>query len=151
MGWQDPPAYPEFRLGYLPEAVAVDPTGRFVYVANRGSSDVSMFAVDATSRTLRLLQPERVKTGGEPQSIAVDPTGRFAYVANFSSEANSVGMYRIEMTSGQLIPQADAPAGQGPISVAIDPTSQFVYVANYYTNTLLLDSRVLCSRAVREG
>jgi 6-phosphogluconolactonase (cycloisomerase 2 family) len=125
-------------VGYLPESVAVDPTGRFVYVANRGSSDVSMFSMDATSGTLRPLQPGRVDTRGDPQSVTVDPSGRFAYAAN--SFSNSVLMYRIEATSGQLIPQAFSGTGERPLSVTVDPTGRFAYVANYDSNDVSMYS-----------
>jgi 6-phosphogluconolactonase (cycloisomerase 2 family) len=125
----------------FPGSVTVDPTGRFVYVANsypNHVSTVSAYTVDGTSGALTLI-PGSPFTANSPNSVTVDPTGQFVYIASFIS--NSVSAYTIDGTTGALTPVPGSrcltsdlsncfPAGSGPHSVTVDPTGQFVYVAN---------------------
>jgi 6-phosphogluconolactonase len=66
-------------------SVAIDPTGKFVYVANAGSGNVSAYSIGANG-ALTPISGSPFAAGGEsvaePFSLAVDPTGKFAYVAN---------------------------------------------------------------------
>jgi 6-phosphogluconolactonase (cycloisomerase 2 family) len=55
--------------GTLPTAIAVDPTGAFVYALNAGSDTISIARLDATSGEMTLMIP--VATGVEPGAIAV--------------------------------------------------------------------------------
>jgi hypothetical protein len=64
-------------VGYLPKSVAVDPTGRFVYVANYDSNDVSMYSIEPTSGQLIAPEPSRVEAGSGP--TVVTTTNPFDY------------------------------------------------------------------------
>jgi 6-phosphogluconolactonase len=66
--------------GTSPDSVAVDPAGKFAYVTNFGSNDVSMYTIDATTGALASIGT--IAAGTDPFSVAVDPAGKFAYVAN---------------------------------------------------------------------
>ena len=119
--------------GNRPVSVTVDPTGKFAYVANQFSDDVSQYRIE-TNGTLSALSPATIAAGGSPVSITVDPTGQFAYVANQLSD--DVSQYGIEangtlslLTSDPLTPNPVG-AGDGPFSVAVDPSGKFAYVAN---------------------
>jgi len=116
--------------GTGPDSVAVDPAGKFAYVANFGSNDVSMYTIDATTGALASIGTIAAGTG--PASVAVDPAGKFAYVANFGS--NDVSMYTIDAATGALASIGTIAAGTGPISVAVDPAGKFGYVANWTGN-----------------
>jgi YVTN family beta-propeller protein len=113
--------------GAGPDSVAVDPAGKFVYVANFGSNDVSMYTIDATTGALASIGTIAAGTG--PVSVAVDPGDKFAYVTNFGS--NDVSMYTIDATTGALTFTGSIAAGTEPFSVAVDPAGKFVYVANW--------------------
>jgi len=78
--------------------VAVDPAGKFAYVTNYGSNEVSMYIIDATTGALASIG--NIAAGTGPFSVAVDPAGKFAYVVNFSS--NDVSMYTIDGATGAL-------------------------------------------------
>ena len=80
--------------GKDPVSVAVDPAGKFAYVANYGSNDVSMYTINATTGALTSIGT--IAAGSYPSSIAVDPSGKFAYVTN--SGSNDVSMYSIGAT-----------------------------------------------------
>ena len=78
--------------------MAVDPAGKFAYVANSGSNDVSIFAINAASGILT--RTAAVAAGSSPSSIAIHPSGNFAYVTNSSS--NDISMYSVNTTTGAL-------------------------------------------------
>ena len=117
-----------------PKSVAVDPTGRFVYVANGESDSVSAFSINQTSGTLTGIGS--VGAGDNPYSIAVDPTGRFVYAAN--QNGDTVSVYTINQTTGALTAGTAVAGGDGPTSVKVDPSGRFVYVANINASTISL-------------
>jgi DNA-binding beta-propeller fold protein YncE len=80
--------------GTGPVSLAVDPVGKFAYVANSGSNDVSMYSINSTTESLTLMG--MIAAGLSPTSIAIHPSGKFAYVAN--SGSNDVSMYSIGST-----------------------------------------------------
>jgi 6-phosphogluconolactonase (cycloisomerase 2 family) len=124
--------------GSLPQGVAVDPTGRFVYVPNQSSSNVSMYSINQSTGALTSIAAA-VAAGTTPYIAAVDPTGRFVYVIN--AFGNSVSMYSINQSTGALTSIAAAVAtGSTPYSVAVDPTGRFVYVANNGASTVSMYS-----------
>ena len=117
--------------GVYPRAVAVDPTGKFAYVANAGSNNVSMYSIDATTGVLTSIGT--IPAGSSPASVAIDPSGKFAYVANAGDfrEAGNVSVYTIDATTGALASLGPPVAADvGPLSVAVDPLGRFAYVAN---------------------
>src|SRR6185312_13497199 len=67
--------------GASPGSIALDPSGRFAYVANSttAASTISQFAI-AADGTLAPLTAPTADTDSLPIAVAVDPSGRFAYV-----------------------------------------------------------------------
>ena len=135
------PGVQDFPAGTTPASVTVDPTGRFAYVANSGSTSVSAYSIDAITGALTAGAP--VFTGNSPRSVTVDPTGKFAYVGNFNS--NTVSAYTIDAGNGALtridadsgtVGVQDFPAETQPNSVTVDPSGKFAYVANSGSNTV---------------
>ena len=126
-----------------PQSIAVDPTGKFAYVASEGCPDaftgnVSMYTIDPTTGALKsigaLMPGDWVS-----RSVTVDPSGKFAYVANSGNpdvSAGSISMYAINPTSGALISTGmtggQCPAGPlgpcAPVSLAVHPSGKFAYV-----------------------
>ena len=51
----------------IPSAVAVDPTGKFAYVGNDGSNNISAYAIDANTGAL-------TPVTGSPFSAGLNPT-----------------------------------------------------------------------------
>jgi 6-phosphogluconolactonase len=122
-----PVAGSPFPAGINPTSVAVDPLGRFVYVANLGvfsgsSGNVSAYRIGANGA----LTPVAgfFPTGDNPFSVAVDPLGRFVYVANaeFLPDPGTVSAYRIG-ANGALTPVAGSPfpTGGAAAFVAVSP------------------------------
>jgi 6-phosphogluconolactonase len=115
-------------------SVAVDPSGKFAYVAdgdNPGSAgSVSMYTVNATTGSLTSIGT--IASGTTPVSVVVDPAGKFAYVTNNGS--NDVSMYTINGTTGALTSIGTIAAGTDPVSVAVDSAGKFAYVTNSNSN-----------------
>src|SRR5580658_8269278 len=119
--------------GTGPVSVAVDPAGKFAYVANFESNDLSMYTIDAT--TGALASTGTIAAGPGPVSVAVDPAGKFAYVADWTyNTEGSVSMYTIDATTGALTFIGSIAAGTSAFSVAVDPAGKFAYVANWTGN-----------------
>src|SRR6267378_120157 len=110
-------------------------TGRFAYVANQLSNDVSAYTIDNTTGALTATGIS-APTGSGPDGLAVDPTDRFLYVANLAS--NSVSAYAIDTSTGLLTQLSNSPFGIGatPSSLQIDPSGSFLYVTNAAAATI---------------
>jgi probable HAF family extracellular repeat protein len=119
-----------FTAGSGPTAVAVDPLGQFVYVANLGSNNVSGFRIVPETGNLIALSGSPFAAGNSPNAIAIDPSGSYVYVAN--SIDNTISAYAIDRTTGGLSALTGSPfaTGTGPLSIAIDPLSQYLYASD---------------------
>ena len=117
-------------VGGHPEAVAVDPASRTVYVANGYGDTVSVIdeATGAVTRTIRV--------GASPQAVAVDPAARTVYVTSILAGTVSV----IDAATGTVT--STIPVGYFPEGVAVDPAARTVYVTKanqrYGTDTVLV-------------
>jgi 6-phosphogluconolactonase len=77
--------------------IRIHPTGRSVYVANRGHDSIACFQADDKGRLRSLGQTATEKT---PRSFDIDPTGRFLYAAGESS--GKLAAYAIDPKTGEL-------------------------------------------------
>ena len=123
-----------FAAGTAAFGVAVDPSGRFVYVTNVGDNTVSPFA--ANSGVLTTIGAA-VATGPTPAGVAVDPLGRFLYVAN-AGGAGTVSAFTITNGVGALTPVTGSPyaAGGTASGVVVHPTGLYVYVTNAFSGNV---------------
>ena len=104
-----------FSTGSTPYSVTIDPSGRFLYTANKADHTISMYSITPVTGALTSLGSTNV-TGADPVSITVDPSGKFVYVANNGSE--SVTIFSIDQINGTLSQVGgNVTAGQGPVSV----------------------------------
>jgi 6-phosphogluconolactonase len=85
------------------------PNGRFLYAAERTSSTLGAFRVEAASGKLTYLGS--TPTEKQPRGFNIDPTGRFAVVAG--EQSDTVSSYAIDGESGALKPIGRYPAGKG--------------------------------------
>jgi 6-phosphogluconolactonase (cycloisomerase 2 family) len=121
------------KTGKNPTAVALDPSGRHLYVMNETDS-ISVFAIGPGGVLSPVAcDPTTVcKTGESPSGIAVDPSGTHLYVSN--SKSASVSVFAIG-AAGVLSPVACDPAtickaGTSAAALAVDPSGSHLYVAN---------------------
>ncbi len=81
--------------------IHVAPSGRTLYVSNRGHNSIAVFSVADATGALTLLQT--VPTGGDwPRNFSLDPTGRWLLVAN--QRSGSVVVLARDQESGRLAP-----------------------------------------------
>lgn len=127
--------------GSDPEDMAVDPSGRFAYVANlvSNASDlatISMYTINSSTGVLIPTTLPTVPTGFFPQGITIDPLGRFVYTAN--SDDNTVSMFTINQNTGVLTPTTPpaVAAGWSPDGLTVDPSGRFAYVTNQDDDTV---------------
>jgi alpha-galactosidase len=95
----------------------VHPSGRFLYVSNRGHDSIAIFAVDPATGRLTAVGHER-RTIHRPRNFHIDPSGRLLLVAN--QDGASVSVFRIDQSNGQLALVGEpTPAGPNPAFVGV--------------------------------
>jgi 6-phosphogluconolactonase (cycloisomerase 2 family) len=87
-----------------PYGLAVDPSGRFVYVTTNG---ISAFSIDNSTGALTPISGSPFASGPGPSGAFVHPSGKFLYVTN--NGAGTISGYTIDSTSGTLTPISGSP------------------------------------------
>ena len=85
------------------------PNGRFLYAAERTSSSLGGFRVDAASG--KLTYAGSTPTEKQPRGFAIDPSGRYVVVSGEKSE--TISSYAIDAESGALKAVGKYPTGKG--------------------------------------
>ncbi len=119
-----------FAAGAFLQQLVVEPTGRFLYVADNGYLKVSALSIYPTG-ALGAVAGSPFDAGTDPLGVAVDPTGKFLYVTNAVSASDGEMLaYTIDSTSGALTPVFGFSPGVGPnpLQAAVDPSGRFLYV-----------------------
>jgi len=151
--------YPENTYnisGSLPVAAAIDPAGKFLYVAftyqlnpdgsslyttsNPGPGGISIFPINPDNT---LGKPTTVNVGRNPVAIATSPSGKFVYLAeqDSASNANVLGFAEnpstgaLTLIAGQTInsgnlPSTGFPSGPAPAGLLVDSSSTHLYVTD---------------------
>ena len=94
--------------------ILVEPSGRFVYVSNRGHDSIAIFAVDQATGRLTAVGHESTQ-GQTPRNFAIDPSGRFLYAANQNSD--TIVHFRLGQQTGQLTPTGDVTEVGAPVCI----------------------------------
>jgi YVTN family beta-propeller protein len=122
-----------------PQSIAVDPAGKFAYVASQGcdlSGYVSMYTINPTTGVLASTGPPVPSYDEFTDSVTVDPFGKFAYVASsgdvWDIDFGSVVTYAINPTTGALTSTTGGINGTPEFfnSMAVDPSGKFAYAAD---------------------
>lgn len=126
-----------FRAGSAPGAIAMA-GGRFVYVTNQFSKNVSAYRVEA-SGALTPIEGSPFATYAFPLSVALGGSGRFAYVTSAAMPEGEgrVAIHTVDATSGALtlVTGMDATTGAGPVAVAVTADG-YVFVANLLSHDI---------------
>jgi 6-phosphogluconolactonase len=106
------------RKGASTAEVAVHPSGKFVYVSNRGHNTIAIFTIDPTTRKLTAAghQGQNIKT---PRNFAIDPTGTYMIVAN--QDGHSLVVFRVNQKTGALEPTGNMAEVPSPVCVRMMP------------------------------
>jgi 6-phosphogluconolactonase len=112
---------PKQVAGNSTAEVEVHPSGKFVYVSNRGHNSIAIFAVDPRTGELAAAghQSKGIKT---PRNFAIDPSGAYMIVAN--QDGDSLVVFQIDAKTGELAPtgiEAEVPV---PVCVRFIPQAR---------------------------
>jgi 6-phosphogluconolactonase len=89
------------RKGNSTAECLVHPTGKWVYVSNRGHNSIAVFAIDQKTGKLDFIEHE--STQGEiPRNFGIDPSGKFLIAGNQRSD--NVTVLKINQETGSLDP-----------------------------------------------
>ncbi|MBX9765827.1 MAG: lactonase family protein, partial [Bdellovibrionales bacterium] len=114
----------------------ITPSGKFMYVANWYSAEISIFTIDQMTGALSL--QSTIPTCSGSVSFATNPAGTFLYVA--CSWSYEIGVYAIDQTSGALSAIAGSPfAGSiDNLYLSVSPDGKYLvsssgWGGNYFT------------------
>ena len=79
--------------------ITVSADGRYVYGSNRGHDSIVVYAVDAETGKLTLVQHISTE-GGHPRHFSILPGGKHMIVAN--RDANNMTLFKVDQDSGKL-------------------------------------------------
>ena len=105
---------PSFKDTNTVSEVVVHPSGKYVYVANRGHDSIAIFTVDAASGRLTAAGHESTE-GKTPRNFNIDPTGTFLLAAN--QDSDSVVVFRLDPATGKLHATGQKLAIRKPVCV----------------------------------
>jgi YVTN family beta-propeller protein len=106
-------------VGNNPVHVVINPDDTLAYVANSGSSNLSV--VDLQTNTVN----QTVPAGSTPSAVATSINGRYIYVAN------NTAMGTVTVLDGSKYDFIKRiPVGANPVSMVRSPNGQFLFVAN---------------------
>jgi len=128
---------------------AIDPSGRFLLVANYATGSVSVLPIRPDGGLADAVHvvplpgqpgPHRVEqSGSHPHQIVFDPSGRYVVVPD--KGLDRVFVFVFDPTTGALIPtvqgSAVARTGSGPRHAAFHPALPIVWVVNEIASTVV--------------
>nr|WP_294511256.1 lactonase family protein [uncultured Rhodopila sp.] len=144
--------------GVNPVDSALDPTERFLVVANYGTGSVAVLPVAADGRLEPACQlvalegtpgPDaKEQASSHPHAVVFDPAGQFVVVPDKGLDRSF--LFRFE--SGRLAPAGFIPsaAGAGPRHAAFHPSLPVLYVNNELDSTVSVFGRDPAALVVRQ-
>jgi 6-phosphogluconolactonase (cycloisomerase 2 family) len=105
--------------GQNPVALVADPTGNFLYVANKNSSSVSAFRIGQATGSLTNLNPATLNTGSTPVAVTLimdsAHSTEFLFVSNNGS--SNLSGFTISTTTGSLSNPLTITSLPGPFGI----------------------------------
>jgi len=120
-----------------PVAVAVDPNGSYLYVADAGAANIDTYTIGANGALAGTLLSVATGTGSVPWSLALDPIVDDLYAgSDVTPNPGTVGGYAISM--GALTGVTGSPYADGniPYGIAVDPANGLLFAANNTDGTI---------------
>ncbi len=112
-------------------SVAIDPTGRYLYVGETNAG-LRAFTI-GTDGSLTPIAGSPYKVGGQPKAIAFDSTAGYLYVLNAGSGTGSNTVSAFSVSNGGALTAlnpATIATGSSPSSLTLDQSKKFMLVAN---------------------
>lgn len=129
-------------------SIRVDPTNRFVLVADLGVDKVFVYRLDPKIGALQSNDPAfaSVAPGAGPRHTAFHPNGRYVYLINqmggsivrFGWDSNRGALTQFETIS--TLPEGAQVTSTGAAEIAIHPSGKFLYATNRGHNSVAVFS-----------
>src|SRR5262249_48865339 len=90
--------------------IGMNPSGKFLYVSNRGHNSVVLFSIDSNKGTLTYIE-EKGTGGRTPRHFGIQPSAKHLAIVN--QDSDTVLVCRIDPDNGRLKPSglfAEAPS-----------------------------------------
>jgi DNA-binding beta-propeller fold protein YncE len=99
-----------------PVALIVDQAGKYLYVANQGSSNISSYSITSGTGFPVAITDSPFGAESQPSFLVLDPSGKYLYVGN---QTGSAGIQAFGISSGSLNSIATYSVGNTPMSIAV--------------------------------
>ena len=106
-----PSLSPDYAGTSMASEIAIAPSGRFLYAANRLHNTIAVFRIAADGRLA--FAGESSTMGDTPRNFRIDPTGRFLFACNQLSD--NITSFRIDQNDGLLHFTGRYIAGPSPV------------------------------------
>lgn len=130
--------YQGYHAGVTPSAIAIDPTGRFVYVTDKTSNQILGDIIDTNGTgNLTAMLSSPFGTGLFPVALTIEPRGKYLYTANYNDK--SISVFAIDTASGSLsgVAAGAFATDAQPTCVTVEPElGLYLYTSNYLGGTI---------------
>jgi 6-phosphogluconolactonase len=125
-----------------PQFLVMDPAGKYLYVGNTQSENVSVFSINSSSGVLTQIANSPFSIGLPLLNMQLTPSGNYLYISAASSSSglpgwiagfsvNAGALQRVSLTTSD---------GVNPYGLAIDPTGNYLYAGNTSSNSISIFS-----------
>jgi 6-phosphogluconolactonase len=98
--------------------IEIAPSGRFLYVSNRGDDSIAVFAIEPENGQLSRIQ--NISSGGKhPRFFTLDPSGHFLLSCNM--ETNNIDVLAVNPENGMLTPTPSRINVSRPVCIVFAP------------------------------
>ncbi|HEY1677823.1 MAG TPA: beta-propeller fold lactonase family protein [Candidatus Sulfotelmatobacter sp.] len=112
-------------VGPAVQSLAVHPSKKYLYAANSGEGDISLFSI-LSGGGLQEITPRTV-AGTAPTVLVMDSAGSYLFVGNAGS--NDISVFSIDSTTGLLAQVGtNIPIGLTPLAMKLSPSGNYLYV-----------------------
>lgn len=122
------PAAFDIAAGSGPRHITFHPNGKFAYLINELSGDVTCFQYqDGNMVQFQTIKADTLNAGGSAD-IHISPNGKFLYSSN-RLKGDGIAIFSIDETDGKLLKVGYQPTELHPRNFAITPNGKFLLVA----------------------
>ena len=129
----------QYFAATAPVALAINPSGSYLYVLDNAVSSISAFSIDPSTGRLTSIDADAVSAGSQalhiaganPTNIAMDPLGGYLYAMDSNPATGQLHALKIDAVNGALTLSKSQLLISGPTAAAIHPSGRFAFVANF--------------------
>jgi 6-phosphogluconolactonase len=138
------PAFISVKAGSGPRHFTFHPNGRFAYVIQELTGDVTAFEYENGNlkETQEVSLPSHTlgKIGADAADIHISPDGKFLY-GSLRGNIHELVYYAIREDGKLMYTGRHSTLGKGPRNFAIDPTGKYLLVGNSGSNEIVIFQR----------